>query len=197
MSAAAVNDLRSRIKDAGGCNANMCFAIDGSGSISTAEFNNQKNFVLDLVSVLADDETVEVAACQYGSFVSPIQWLTVDTARFNLAVERANQVRGQSFVARGVNYCISQLRCRYGEANKIVLLGDGRSNVVASAAASANEFRRIGGSVCAVGAGFKNNKALLQIAGGNKDLVFQADSFLDVLKLQSFIERLVSQICGM
>ncbi len=196
MGTAALIDLKRRIKAAGGCNANVCFAIDGSGSISTAEFNNQKNFVLDLVSVLAVDEAAEVAACQYASAVSPIQPLTVDTAKFNLAVDRANQVSGQSFVVGGVNYCFSQLWRRRGEANKIVLLGDGRSNIGSSAVERADLFRKLGGSVSAVGAGFKDDRELLRIAGGNKDLVFQADSFLDVLTLQSFIEGLVSQICG-
>jgi len=196
MGAAALNDLKRRIKAAGGCNANVCFAIDGSGSISTAEFNNQKNFVLDLVSVLAVDEAAEVAACQYASSVSPIQPLTVDTAKFNLAVDRANQVSGQSFVVGGVNYCFSQLWRRRGEANKIVLLGDGRSNIGSSAVQRADLFREQGGSVCAVGAGFKDDRELLRIAGGNKNLVFQTDSFLDVLTLQGFIEGLVSQICG-
>ncbi len=196
MGFAALQDLKRRVKAAGGCNANVCFAIDGSGSISTAEFNNQKNFVLDLVSVLAVDDAAEVAACQYASAVSPIQPLTVDTARFNLAVDRARQVRGQSFVVGGVNYCFSQLWRRRGEANKIVLLGDARSNIGSSAVRRADLFREVGGSVCAVGAGYTDDRELLAIAGGNKNLVFQADSFLDVLTLQSFIEKLVKQICG-
>ncbi len=195
MGVAALKDLQRRVKAAGGCNANVCFAIDGSGSINGTEFTSQKNFVLDLVSVLTVDDAAEVAACQYSSSVSPIQPLTVDTAKFNLAVTRARQVTGQSFVVGGINYCFSQLWRRRGEANKIVLLGDGRSNIGSSAVARADLFRMIGGSVCAVGAGFKDDTELLGIAGGNRTLVFQTESFLDVLTLQSIVERLVSQIC--
>ena len=195
MGSAAVDDLRRRVRAAGGCNANVCFAIDGSASINATEFTNQKNFVLDLVSVLSVDDGAEVAACQYSSAVSPIQRLTVNIARFNLAVNGARQVPGASFVVGGVNYCFSQLWRRRGEANKIVLLGDGRSNIGSSAVARADLFRRVGGSVAAVGAGFEDDTELLRIAGGDEELVFQADSFLDVLTLQGFMDDLVFRIC--
>eukprot|EP00171_Calliarthron_tuberculosum_P002174 IDg2174t1 len=92
MAGAARDDLRRRIKAAGGCNANVCFAIDGSGSITREEFENQKNFVLDVVSVIAVDAAAEVAAAQYASAVSPITPLTPNTARFNLRVNGARQV---------------------------------------------------------------------------------------------------------
>ncbi len=195
MGTAALNDLARRVKAAGGCNANVCFAIDGSGSISEVEFNNQRNFVLDIVSVVSVDDAAEVAACQYASSVNPIQPLTADIAKFNVAVNHTRQVSGQSFVVGGINYCFSQLWRRRGEANKIVLLGDGRSNIGSSAVARADLFRAVGGRVAAVGAGFKDDTELLRIAGGNKNLVYQASSFRDVLTLQSFIEKLVSQIC--
>lgn len=193
---ASVDELRRRVEAAGGCNANVCFAIDGSGSISDTEFTNQKNFVLDVVSVLAVDDAAEVAACQYATAVSPIQRLTPDTVRFNLAVNGATQLGGQSFVVGGINYCFSQLWRRRGEANKIVYLGDGRSNIGGEAVDRADLFRLLNGSVAAVGAGFPDNAELLRIAGGDPGLVYEADSFLDVLTLQSFIESLVTQICG-
>lgn len=196
QSSSSIADLRRRVEEAGGCNANVCFAIDGSGSISSTEFTNQKNFVLDLVSVVAVDNAAEVAACQYATAVSPISPLTVDTAKFNLAVNRATQLGGQSFVVGGINYCFSQLWRRRGEANKIVYMGDARSNIGSDAVDRADLFRMIGGSVAAVGAGFTDDSELLRIAGGNSSLVYEADSFLDVLTLQGFIESLVSQICG-
>ena len=196
LSSARVADLRRRVEAAGGCNANVCFAVDGSGSISRKEFTNQKNFVLDLMSVLSVDDAAEAAACQYSTAVSPIHPLTTDIASFNVAVNGANQVGGLSFAVGGINYCFSQLWRRRGEANKIVFMGDARSNIGSSAIQRADLFRRVGGSVCAVGAGFTDDKELLGIAGGDKSLVFQANSFLDVLTLQSFIESLVSQICG-
>jgi len=111
-------------------------------------------------------------------------------------VNSLRQTGGASFVVGGVNYCFSQLFRRRGEANKIVLLGDGRSNIGSQAYRRANLFRRLGGSVCTVAAGFADNSQLLKIAGGDPNLVFEVDNFLDILNLQLIIEDLVFGICG-
>lgn len=188
--------LQEKIDAVGGCNANICFAIDGSGSIAAGEFTNEKNFVLDVVSVLTDNP-VEFAATQYATSTNPIQALTADDETFISKVSRTRQVKGASFIAGGINYCFSQLFQRQGEVNQIVLLGDGRSNIGASAVQRADLFRSIGGVVSVVGAGFANDKVLLDIAGGNKDLVYEVKDFFDVLKLEIFIEQLVGDICSL
>lgn len=201
LSGAARAQMRDRLISAGGCSANVCFAIDGSGSISREEFDNQRNFVLDIVSVIADDQVTgdratEVAAVQYATSNNPITPLTTDIASFNLRVNSVQQVGGASFVVGGINYCFSQLFRRSGEANKIVLLGDGRSNIGSSAVDRADLFRTVNGSVCTVGAGFPDNSELLAISGDDPDLVFEVDSFFDVLALEKLVETLVFRICG-
>lgn len=193
---ALLADLRRRLIDVGGCNANVCFAIDGSGSISREAFINQTQFVQDIVSVIAVDQPVEVAAVQYATANSPITPLTVNIGNFNVLLENLAQTKGASFVVGGINYCFSQLFRRRGEANKIVLLGDGRSNIGSSAIARADLFRSVGGNVCVVGAGFTDDDELLAIAGGDPSLVFQVDSFLDTLALEFIIEDLVFGICN-
>ncbi len=120
----------------------------------------------------------------------------MDLNKFRLAVDRVRQVQGRSFVVGSIDYCTSQLLLRVGEPNKVVILSDGRCKFNSTALARLNLFRMVGGSVSAVGAGSKDDGALLRIAGGNKDLVFQVDSCVDVLTLQGSIGRLVSQICG-
>lgn len=191
-------DLRKRIEAVGGCNANVCFAIDGSRSIRKRAFRNEKNFVLDVVSVIAVDQAVELAAVQYGIASSAISPLTPNVVRFIRKVKKEKQLKSSAtFLVAGLNYCISQLFRRPGEANKIVVLGDGRSNIGSSAVARAKFFRKkLNGEVCAVGAGFTDDAELLAIAGGDPGKVFQVKSFLDVLALQAIIEDLVEGICN-
>lgn len=186
--------LRQKIRAVGGCNINICFAIDGSGSISKQEFQNEINFVLDTVSVLVDNP-VEFAATQYATSNYEISPLTADDESFILDVNGTKRFGGYSFVVGGVNYCFSQLRRRPDEANHIVLLGDGLSNIGASAVKRADLFRYLGGTLSVVGAGFPDNDILLKIAGGNKDLVYEVSDFLDVLSLEEFIEAIVIDIC--
>lgn len=194
FSEAELAELRRRVE---GCNANVCFAIDGSGSINETEYNAQLIFVLDVVSVIAVDNPVELAAVQYGTANSAISPLTVDAAEFIIKVNEEGQLRsGATFVAGGINYCFSQLFRRRGEANKIVLLGDGRSSIGANAVRRADLFRRVGGDVCAVGAGFTDDAELLAIAGGDPNRVFKVDNFLEVLDFQFILEAIVEDICN-
>ncbi len=180
----------------GGCNANVCFTVDGSSSISSAEFENEKNFVLDVASIISSDQPVELAAAQYSTSIAPITRLTPYVAGFEESVRNAAQIGGASFVVGGVNYCFSQLMRRYGEANKIVILGDGRSNIGSTAVRRAELFRRMGGSVSAVAAGFADDKELLAIAGWDRNKVFRVNSFADVLALHEVIKKLVFRVCG-
>ena len=86
-----VEEIQERLAKAGGCNANICFAIDGSGSMSDEEFTNQKNFVLDVASIIGVDEVAEFAAVQYSTATSRITPLTVDNAEFIEKVLHAKQ----------------------------------------------------------------------------------------------------------
>ena len=188
--------LKERIRKVGGCNANVCFAIDGSSSINSEEFQAEKHFVQDVVSVLSDNP-VEFAAVQFSTSTTNIQSLTPDDAGFLIKVENAKQVPGLSFVRGGLNYCVFQLLDRPGESNKIVLLSDGRSNVGGSTARRAQQFRDFGGNVCVVGAGNQNKKELLNIVGGDSNLYHQVHGFTDFFTLAKHIISITEDICGL
>lgn len=193
---AALNTLSERITHSGGCNANVCFAIDGSNDLSKQEFTNEQHFVLDVTSVIGVDEPVEFAAVQYSESTSPISPLTNKTFDFIIAVSDTNFRRGNlSFLASGLNYCVNEFRERRGEANKIVLLGQGRSHIGRSPRRIARKFRKEGGSICVVGAGFPDDKELLAIAG-DPSQVFTVDNFFDTLNLRDIVDTMVAQICG-
>lgn len=199
LSQTQIDDLRDRIAAVGGCNANVCFAIDGSRSLAkSGEFEAEKNFVLDLMAVIGVDDAVEVAAVQYGTSSSAISPLTANLEDFITKVADEKPLKSKrTFVAAGINYCFGQLFRRPGEANKIVLLGTAKSQIGSSAVRRANEFRQAtGGEVCTVAAGFADTRELLAIAGGDPEKVFLVGSFLEVLKLQALIEGLVEGICN-
>ena len=196
LTPAQAEKLRQRVRAAGGCNANVCFAIDGSGSMPPAEFQAEKNFVLDLISIIAVDKPVEVSAVQYATANTAISPLTVDIEGFNLNVQKTKQMKGKSFLVGGVNYCFAQLFRRRSEAIKIIMLGDGESNIGGDAVKRANLFRAIGGDLSVVAAGFPNDKQLLKLAGGDPFKVFDVASFFDTLALQIIIEELVLDVCG-
>ena len=180
-----------------GCNANVCFAIDGSGSINSEEFEKEKEFVLDVSSVISVDHPIEMAAVQYGTANTRITPLTASPELFNERVDATKQVGGQSFVTGGLNYCIAQLARRPFEANKVILLGDGIENIGSRAARRAKWFRDVlGGDISVVTAGIADEENLLDIVGGDATRIYEVGGFLEVLDLQIVIEELTLDVCG-
>lgn len=194
ITAAAEEELRRKVDAAGGCNANVCFAIDGSGEIPPAAFLNEKNFVLDIASLIGVDEPAELSAVQYATAVTNIMPLTADSAAFITSVDGTEQMGGASFMVGGMNYCFSQLSKRAGEALKIVILGDGKSSIGSNTAERADLFRSLGGSVSVVGAGEVDFDALNAVADSAAH-VFTVESFLDALALQELVDTMVEFIC--
>lgn len=188
--------LEKEIIANGGCNANVCFAIDGSGSVGQAGFDAEKQFVFDIVSIINVDEPVEIAATQYGAANSAISPLTFNSADFNVALNGATFLNaGFTQIRGGLLYCFNQLRKRKGDANKIVLLGDGRANLGGNPVPIANLFRkRTGGQICAVGVRYQDTQSLLDIVGGDPKKVLTVDDFFE---LKDIIDELVVQICGL
>lgn len=193
--------LMQKIQAVGGCNANVCFAIDGSTSISSDEFTNQKHFILDVVSVLVDNP-VEFAAVQYADGRERISKLTPDDETFIGKVNSTKQMCDpRSHIKGGVNFCFRQLMKRPGEPMKMVILGNARvrnRRVARRTVETTDLFRKNGGDVTMVAAGAKINQMLmLKLTGGNEKLVLHVDDFLDVLTLEMYIERVVEEICSM
>lgn len=191
---AAAAEIRRKVDAAGGCNANVCFAIDGSGNIPAEAFVNEKNFVLDIASLIGVDEVAELSAVQYATGLTAISPLTVDSAAFITSVDGTEQMEGESFMVGGMNYCFSQLYKLSGEALKIVILGDGKSTIGSNTAERADLFRSLGGSVSVVGAGDVDSDALNEVADSAAH-VFTVESFMDALALQELVDTLVSFIC--
>lgn len=177
------------------CNVNVCFAIDGSDTISPASFEDEKNLVLMIVRALSLDGTgIGYAAVQYGASNYPVSPFTRNESAFVDAVSASMQIRDEgTFVTAGLNYCFSELRDKPDGTKKIVLLGDGKNTIGREPAERTNLFQNSGGVVFAVGVGDDQNMAsLIAIAGGDRSKVFQMTS--DV-SLMDITEGLVQAIC--
>jgi len=188
--------IRQRVINQGSCNPNICFALDGSGSISPEEYKMQKEFVELIAGITSVDTDVGYAAVQYGLRNVGISSLTNDANQFLLDVAASNLARApRTFIAAGLGFCIQELRARPEDANKIVLLGDGRSNFGGDPVPIARTFRppRGNGSICAVGIGFRDRRVLRRIAG-NRNRVLAINDYFELLDI---LDQVVTEICGL
>lgn len=192
-----VEALQQRVIDNGGCNPNLCFALDGSGSISVEDYELQKEFVEIVAAIVAVDEDAAFGAVQYGLRNIPISRLTTNANQFLRNVERSRLASAsRTFIAAGLGHCIRALRRVPGNANKIVLLGDGRSNFGGNPVPIAQRFLppRGNGAICSVGVGFQDTDMLLNIVGGDPRNVLQIDEYFELLDI---LDILVAQVCGL
>ena len=184
----------AKLVEVEGCNANVCFGIDGSGSVSATEFDDAKFFVKDIVDIIAVDQDAEFAAVQFSETNHRISPLTGNKRDFLRAVRNAKfQQGGYTAIGAGIVYCDFQLSRRPGEANKIAVITDGRNNLGGSPVRRANNFRRRdpNGKITAVGIGqYLNLETLQKIAGDEK--VISVD---DYIHLATVVTELVKQVC--
>lgn len=185
----AIIPLMGKIIFKGGCNPNVCFALDGSGSVNSDDFRAQKEFVELAAALIGVDRSAHFASVQYTRTLHEISPLTNNQDSFLVRVNNARAKGGATFVPAGLAYCVKELYHRREDANKIVLLGDGRNNF--GSGSLTGPLRRFRGEVCAVGVGNINKHNLIKIAG-HPSRVFQADDFFSLAFL---IDDLVSGIC--
>lgn len=191
---AVITRLQNKVTANGGCNINVCFAIDGSGSLGQNGFDAEKQFIFDIEAIIAVDGPVGLAATQFGATNSPIIQFTSNLREFHNAVSRARFLNdGSTNISEGISFCVAELRKSTSGPKKIVVLTDGQANTGDDPAAVADSFRAAGGEVCAVGVGVKDESSLLDLAGGDSERVLSIDDFF---KLASILEDLIEQVCG-
>lgn len=175
---------------------NLCIAVDGSGSISSQGFENERKFVSDVVSVIRIDWPVDIAAIQYAHYARSLKLTGNIFPAIFPNMDNTKQIGGPSYIAAGINYCFSQLWSRRsGETNKILLMVDKDTYVGTSSVKRANLFRRIGGELSVVAGGFSNTTVVEKISLHPENF-YNVSSFSNVLQLQSHMKRLLRDICG-
>lgn len=120
---------RTSLRQSKQCPVNICFVLDGSGSISRRDFREQIYFSLDIVDVTALQKPIRYAATQYGSDNTPISGFSMDYEKFALIMDATKRAGGGSAVSDGIEFCRQQFRNYKDEINMILLFTDGRYNL--------------------------------------------------------------------
>lgn len=185
--------IREKLAANGGCRANVCFAVDGNGSISSSEFSNEKMFVKEVAYVIGSD--ARLAATQYDNENHPIFHLENDMHAFINAVEITDQEGGATNIATAINWCGSQLSEVPGQPSKVVVLGDGFHNAVLDPVSAVQQLP-LGTVVSIVATGIGIEQDLLDsLTENNPDLSFTVDSFNDAGTIAEIMESLIYAIC--
>lgn len=189
-----LGSLQEDLCKTGDCNISLCFALDGSGSVSETEFQVQKDFV-NLIATLAAPANASFSAVQYGLSNTFISSNTHNVSQFTDSVENSELMKAtRTFLSAGLAFCISQVAGLPERAGrKIVVLGDGQANfgekalpIVMAAAGQADIY--------AVGVGFPTDSTrLLEITGGQEDRVFGISNFSEVPKV---VVELTRALCN-
>lgn len=188
------NEIQAVLRNtAGKCKAaNVCFAIDGSGSVNSTEFSFATRFVQDVVNALAGMTETEYAANQFAKTATVLSGLTTDRDAFSTVMETATPKGGITSVGAGIASCDFTLAGRTGEPNKLVVITDGRNNFGGSPVRNAKAFkdREPNGRLCSVVVGDTPDLSLLQEISDAP--VIQTNGYI-TLALK--ITTLVAQIC--
>lgn len=177
------------------CNVHVCFAMEGSDTITWGTYQRQKSFVGNVVRLISRRHgSSAFAAVQYGISNHAVSPLTEDVSGFLTALAVSSPVREQgSFVSAGLNYCFGELQHVAVGRKKIVLLGDGRRTIGSDPGDRANLFFSTGGEVLVVGVGWRQDwNTLKEIAGGDPSKVFSIRP-TDSVWIES--NQLVDELC--
>lgn len=177
-----------------GCSVNLCFALQGDGFITEQEFSDQRNFVELLVAILTTDQPGGLCAVQYGETTFPISPLTDDRINFIRRLRNVSQVGGiESDISGALAYGGFQLRAQEGDANKLILFGDGFETVNAAPEFIAQSVRRDGTDICAVAVGLFSVAELTKITG-DPNRVLGIGEFFNMAEI---VDTLVRQVCNL
>jgi uncharacterized protein YegL len=146
--------------------SDVAFVLDGSTSVSTANYANAINFIKSVVDPLSiSEDSTQVGMAQYAT-ASRIEFLfqSEKSATMN-ELDQVNQIFGTTFTGKAITLTLTDLfnsNGRPGANPIIVLITDGVSfdNVVTPA----NNFKNTGGELFVIGVGDANPAQLQMMA---------------------------------
>ncbi|XP_063003667.1 collagen alpha-6(VI) chain [Elgaria multicarinata webbii] len=181
-----------------GIPADLVFLIDGSNSISDSDFTKMKNFLQDVVHPFDTGHNVQVGIAQYSDRYRKEFSLNIFPRKSELETEigRIRQMEGlQTFIGAALervrHYFTPEGGSRINENIQQILLviTDGRSHD--KVAKAAEDLRKKGVDIYAIGVGKIDHLQLSQIAG-TSDRKYTVDNFSELKVIK---KRLVDDIC--
>lgn len=193
---AAGESLNEAIRAIENCSSNICFALDGSGSVNSTEFGLAKSFIQSVsnqVEILPGD--AQNGAVQFGKVAYLITLLTTDLDKFNQEIESENII-GDSATSVGAGIVTCDAILSLGTAsgpNRIVIITDGRNSFGGNPVANADIFRagNPANRVTAIGIGNTDPVVLQKIAGPTGG-VFTVKEYT---RLFSLVGKILAEVC--
>lgn len=176
-----------------GCDANICFALQGGNGISRNEFELQKDFVGLMVAILGTGRPGNYCAVQYGNVTRPISSLTERREVFLDRLDRAVKIEGRGInIANSLAFAHNQLGSRQQNVNKFIIVGKRLQRVGSRARFLADHFRNDNSQICAVAIG-RFDLSPLETITGDRNLIFTVHQFFDLAEV---VVELVNNVCG-
>lgn len=177
------------------CEVRLCFALDGSDTITRADYELEKDLVNIIASVAAIDDA-SFSAVQFGIVNSLISPKTGNATEFRFRVEDSEYMNSDgSFIGAGLGFCISDVKDeRARDGRVVVLLGDGRgqfTDTFLKFVLGAVETEKL----FAIGVGRKQSVANLRRAVGGK-----SRNVLSIRRngdAEKVVEEIVQRICNL
>lgn len=175
------------------CNpANICFAMDESGSISSADFTIEK----DVVNQMAQDfaaraSSASFSAVGFDNVASVVSNPTTDLALFQSAISNNPQSGGGTASGSALTLC-SSLLANSADPRIIVLLTDGRDNTGIMGVSVSDDIKMDGTMIITIGIG---NDVL---PGDLQEIASRPEFFIyetDFQALMNDVSNLVDEIC--
>lgn len=155
----------------------ICFAIEGSNSISPEDFDLMKKVVVFTASLVSSDGNLQLAAVKYGNQVSPVSQLTRDVNAFITSVNSITQGNESfAFLQPAVRFCRTELMASKNSELKVIILGDGIQISFGSPVGQLDDLREDGVVVSVVAPSSANDREVLRLAGGDRNLVFDLNN---------------------
>lgn len=181
------------------CAPNVCFALDGSGSMGVENYELQKEFVLLVAAIVGADDKSTFAATQYGGVNKPIS-RTTDAQNFIVNLQGSEyQAAPLTFLNAGLLFCTSTLAKFRGAPAKVIVFGDGGANFgrefgPLSGRRVASKFRNRSpaNEICAVTVAYEGKPQLFVDIAGARDQVVGVDGWPKILNV---LRSLVRSIC--
>lgn len=188
------------------CSVDVCFAVEGSGAMSAADFAAQKDFIKRLSWLVGPFS--KAGGTQFGISLEPIAKVTSNNSGFRDGLRRLKKGNAdRTFVAAGLAFCVKELGGRRrltrssvtyrrravpvsNRRKVIVLMHDGKA-AFGSGSITA-PLRVFDGKVFAVAVGNADRAALARITGDWRR-VFVAWGFNG---LQQIVGSVAQSICG-
>ncbi|XP_041672429.1 integrin alpha-M-like [Cheilinus undulatus] len=187
--------------------ADITFLMDGSGSVNGPDFNEMKNFVMDICNALPR-RLVKFAVVQFSDRFQIHSYLTtIDPSTLLQQMRQITQLGGYTHTATAIRRVVNEVFIESRGSRKnvkkiLIVITDGQSNDPASLTNAVNlaQSKKIVRFAIGVGSAFSSRDAINELnkiaSSPSSDHVFQVQSFNALQKIRQTLQDKIFSIEG-